>query len=119
MYSIRLPHIKFFQLVPPRMNPFSFEVNPVHEGDYVQVNCLVAGGDLPIEIKWKLNDVDVQKLKNGITTTNGKRSSMLTVESITYTEAGNYTCIAKNRAGESAHLAELQVNGLFITLISI
>lgn len=98
------------------MTPFSFEDNPVHEGDYVQVNCLVAGGDLPIDIKWMLNDVDVQKM-NGITSSNGKRSSMLTIESVTYSEAGNYTCVAKNRAGESAHLAELLVNGSLFSLI--
>lgn len=98
-------------VVPPRITPFAFEDNPVHEGHFIQINCLVSDGDLPIDITWNLNSVDVKEF-NGISATPiGKRSSMLTIESVTYSNAGNYTCIAKNRAGESTHLASLLVNG--------
>lgn len=108
--SKRLFKAFLFQ-VAPRITPFAFEDNPVHEGHFIQINCLVSDGDLPIKINWKLNDLNVEQY-DGITSTSiGKRSSMLTIESVTYSNAGNYTCVAKNRAGESTHLAVLHVNG--------
>lgn len=45
--------------VPPRVTPFDFEDNPLHSGDYAQLNCLVAVGDLPLNIDWKLNGQSV------------------------------------------------------------
>lgn len=100
-----------FCLVPPRVTPFFFEDNPVHEGQYIQVNCLVSEGDLPLEINWDLNGVDVESINEISSSKIGKRSSILTIESVTYTNAGNYTCTARNQAGASNHVALLLVNG--------
>lgn len=44
----------------------------------------------------------------------GKRSSLLSIEAVTYGNAGNYTCLARNKAGVHAHSAELLVNGYFV-----
>lgn len=68
-------------------------------------------GDLPVNIEWALNghatkdyaEINVSKM--------GKRSSILSVESVSYTIAGNFSCKANNSAGESSYTVELQVNG--------
>lgn len=55
-----------------------------------------------------MSDVD------GITVgTFGKKTSVLTIDSLSEDHAGNYTCIAANRAGTSAYSAELTVMGIF------
>lgn len=41
----------------------------------------------------------------------GKRSSILSIEAASYATAGNYSCRAKNRAGEAIYVTDLQVNG--------
>lgn len=101
----------YFPLVPPRITPFSFEDNPLHEGQYTQLNCLVAEGDLPIEINWQLNGKNLEDEPSVSITKAGKRSSLLTIEAVSYMSIGNYTCRAKNRAGEFEHVTQLQVNG--------
>lgn len=97
--------------VLPRIIPFYFEENPLHEGQYAQVNCLVAEGDLPIDIEWTLNGASLERFSEISFTKVGKRNSMLTIESVSDMNAGNYTCKAKNKAGEAAHVAQLNVNG--------
>lgn len=95
----------------PRIIPFSFEENPLHEGQYAQLNCLVAEGDLPIDIEWTLNGEPLERFSEISFTKVGKRNSILTIESVSHINAGNYTCKARNIAGESAHVTQLQVNG--------
>lgn len=41
----------------------------------------------------------------------GSRSSVLTIESVQGSHAGNYTCYGKNAAGISNYFAQLVVNG--------
>lgn len=101
-------------LVPPRVTPFYFEDNPLHEMAYAQINCLVAEGDLPILISWKLNGHYIDNYAEIAVSKVGKRSSILTIESVSYFISGNYTCEAKNAAGESSYTTELQVNGYYI-----
>lgn len=98
-------------LVPPRITPFYFEDNPLHSGEYAQVNCLVGTGDLPLNIGWRLNGKNLKNYPEVSISKGGKRSSMLTIESVSYLTAGNYTCQASNSAGESVHTTELLVNG--------
>lgn len=111
IYFLDFNFTKFSLLVPPRISPFSFENNPMQAGQYVQVTCLVAEGDLPLEITWTLNDQSLESFPEVSIAKLGKRSSVLTIESITYTNAGNYTCEATNIAGRSVQIAQLQVNG--------
>lgn len=95
----------------PRITPFTFEDNPVHEGQFAQVGCSVSEGDLPLAIEWTLNGHSIQQYSEIGVSTIGKRASILVIESVMYTHAGNYTCKATNKAGESSYTAELQVNG--------
>ncbi|XP_050305179.1 cell adhesion molecule Dscam2 isoform X3 [Anthonomus grandis grandis] len=97
-------------MVPPRVTPFYFEDNPVHEQAYVQISCLVSEGDFPLRINWKLNGEYIEKYPQIAVSKVGKRSSILTIESVSHRLAGNYSCEAKNAAGESLYTTELQVN---------
>lgn len=72
---------------------------------------MVSEGDLPLNIKWKLNEQSLEIFPEITVAKIGKRSSILTIESVLYTNAGNYTCAATNKAGQSIHIAQLQVNG--------
>lgn len=97
--------------VPPRITTFYFEDNPLHSGQYVQVTCLVADGDLPIEITWELNGRNIAEYHEISTSKVGKRSSILAIESVSHINAGNYSCKSKNKAGESEYVTQLYVNG--------
>ncbi|XP_057660489.1 cell adhesion molecule Dscam2 isoform X11 [Diorhabda carinulata] len=97
-------------MVVPRITPFYFEDNPVHSGQYVQVSCSVTEGDLPIGIEWKLNGDSLRNFGQISVTPVGKRTSSLEIESVSYKQAGNYTCIAKNKAGAATFTTELHVN---------
>lgn len=103
-----------FPLVAPRITPFSFENNPLQAGQYVQVTCLVSEGDLPLHINWKFNNESLENYPEVSESKTGKRSSILSIESVTYTNVGFYTCEATNKAGQVAHIAQLQVNGYFL-----
>ncbi|KAJ8967482.1 hypothetical protein NQ314_002796 [Rhamnusium bicolor] len=96
--------------VPPQIVPFGFGDGPIHAGQFIQVSCTVSEGDLPIKIDWHLNGQPLGYLPEVSTTAVGKRISILAVESVSYNHAGNYTCIAKNKAGEIHFSTELQVN---------
>lgn len=97
--------------VAPRITPFYFEDNPLHSGEYAQINCLVAVGDIPITIDWSLNGEAIDNHQEITVSKGGKRSSMVTIESVSYSNAGNYSCHAKNAAGENVFTTELLVNG--------
>ncbi|KAF7271145.1 hypothetical protein GWI33_015951 [Rhynchophorus ferrugineus] len=96
--------------VPPRISPFLFQDNPLHEDSYAQVNCLVTDGDLPLTITWKLNGKYIDSYEEVSVNKGGKRSSFLTIESVSHKLAGNYTCQVRNAAGEASYTTELQVN---------
>lgn len=50
----------------------------------------------------------------------GRRGSVLSIESVQYEHAGNYTCLARNGAGKTEYTSELQVNGyLFLELFPL
>ncbi|XP_060529774.1 cell adhesion molecule Dscam2 isoform X28 [Cylas formicarius] len=97
-------------MVSPRITPFYFEDNPLHAGQYAQINCIVSEGDLPITIEWKLNGEDIDTYAEISVSKVGKRSSILTIESVSYAIVGNFSCHAKNLAGDSSYVATLQVN---------
>lgn len=100
-----------FPLVLPHITPFEFE-GELNTGDSVQLNCYVSKGDTPLNISWKLNGKDIPAAHAGITTFPlGVRSSVLTISSIEAENAGEFTCLASNRAGQVAHSATLLVNG--------
>lgn len=78
------------------------------------MTCAFIHGDLPIEISWFHNNVQLPPsgdLDKGITLVNTKRSSALSADSIVGENAGNYTCTGVNRAGTDSLTTQLLVNG--------
>ncbi|CAH1979439.1 unnamed protein product [Acanthoscelides obtectus] len=97
--------------VLPHITPFAFEED-VNRGDSVQVSCYVNKGDMPITFTWLLNDESIP----GEVTVNivsfGKKTSVLSIDSANEHHAGNYSCVASNRAGNSSYTAQLVVKVL-------
>ncbi|XP_031772523.1 Down syndrome cell adhesion molecule-like protein Dscam2 isoform X3 [Apis florea] len=98
-------------MVAPHIGPFSISDGPANSGDMVSATCSIMKGDFPVEIVWKFdgraigfNDPDVT-----ITRIN-KHMSALSIESVAARHAGEYTCVATNRAGNVTHSTTLAVN---------
>lgn len=103
-----------FRSVPPTIFPFDFGEEPVDTLSMATINCAVTKGDTPISLSWLFNGEVVQSGYEGvIVTKSGQRISMLAIEAVRSEHAGNYTCIARNRAGEVQHSSELRVIGIY------
>lgn len=97
------------------MFPFDFGVDPVDLMNTVSINCVVSKGDTPIMIEWLFNGDRITSNDGVLITKTGQKISMMSIESVQPRHAGNYTCVARNKAGESQHTAELQVIGNSMT----
>lgn len=72
---------------------------------------------MPINITWHYNSSP--KLPLGVSTLSiGGKSSVLTIESVTWLHGGDYECIASNRAGNCRYVAEFLVKGMECALFS-
>ncbi|XP_039227494.1 Down syndrome cell adhesion molecule-like protein Dscam2 isoform X29 [Drosophila yakuba] len=94
----------------PKISPFSFGEESMSYGEFVNVQCTISGGDLPVNITWTLNNKPFEDYLEILTTKRGKRINELTIEAVSAKHAGNYACIAENKAGVVNHTAELKVN---------
>lgn len=102
--------------VPPQIVPFDFGDEAVNSGEFASVSCSVHKGDLPIQISWYRNNGSMVE-GNGITIMKNQKVSTLSIDSVSFESAGEYTCLARNRAGSISHAARLNVNGsLYIIL---
>ncbi|XP_050520778.1 cell adhesion molecule Dscam2 isoform X28 [Daktulosphaira vitifoliae] len=97
-------------MVPPKMTPFMFGDDIPEAGETISIQCTISSGDIPVEFAWSFNGRSTSDLANVYVSKIGRRVSSLTVESITEKNVGNYTCLARNKAGESSHTASLFVN---------
>lgn len=79
-------------------------------GDSVSIQCNVPSGDLPIGIRWYFNGATIND-PSVVVTNVGKRSKVLTIDSVTGWHAGNYSCEASNKPEVVHFTAELFVNG--------
>lgn len=101
----------------PKLAHFDFGEQPANFGDSISVVCSILSGDLPIDIEWLFNDYPINSYSGINVIKGGRKSSMLTIESITGRHAGNYTCTAKNSAANVAQSAQLAVNGDFFLIL--
>lgn len=92
--------------------PFDFGTEPVNDQEMIVVICTATKGDPPFDIQWHFNGKVINSGINGVVLTNTKRTSQLTIESVSHHNQGNYTCLVKNQAGAINHTAELFVNGI-------
>lgn len=98
--------------MPPKLAPFAIGDEPLHLGDFFQLNCAVIHGDYPYNITWLFNDERIHDM-DGVTVLMNKRSSSLNIDSVSGLHAGNYSCIGANRAGKVSATTTLSVIGLF------
>lgn len=99
--------------VAPKLAPFSSTDEPLLLGDYFQLNCVIVQGDFPVNTTWLLNNEPYYEV-NGISVQlNGKRGSSLNIDAVTASHAGDYTCIAVNKAGNVSSSTTLVVKGLW------
>ncbi|XP_020284785.1 Down syndrome cell adhesion molecule-like protein Dscam2 isoform X14 [Pseudomyrmex gracilis] len=99
-------------MVAPQIAPFSISEEPANWGEQVSAICSILKGDLPIEIQWSLNGEQITRLTHPdvIVTSTGKKTSVLTIESVTARHAGEYSCVASNLVGSVSRSAILSVN---------
>lgn len=76
-----------------------------------QLQCIVTDGDLPVDIRWTTAGQTHSALSGIEVTKIGSKSSILQIDSVDGSHAGNYTCTARNAAGQSSYTAQLTVVG--------
>ncbi|KAL7294790.1 hypothetical protein TKK_0011722 [Trichogramma kaykai] len=98
--------------VPPQVGPVSLGDEPVNWGEQVSATCNVLKGDAPIDIHWTLNGQPIDEAHHPDlrVSMSGKKLSLLIIDSVAAHHAGEYTCVAKNRAGSSSRSTILAVN---------
>lgn len=79
--------------------------------EYTLITCTIFKGDLPIDITWKHNSRKIDPLDGISIAKTSKRSSQLSIDSAQAIHSGEYTCIAKNKAGQTSYSAILKING--------
>lgn len=84
---------------------------PANWGETVTATCTILKGDQPILIEWALNGEPISHDFSDITVATSKRVSLLTIDAVTASHAGEYTCVAGNAAGGTSYSASLTVNG--------
>lgn len=99
-------------IVAPQIAPFDFGDEAANVGEVAGVQCMVAKGDLPLDIFWSLNSVPIVSGERSFLISRlNARTSALNIDSLDAKHRGVYQCIARNRAGFSEHQSELHVNG--------
>lgn len=83
----------------------------MNSGDATSLTCSVTKGDFPIDFTWTLNGRRIGDDDNISILRTNKRISQLSIDYVQAEHAGEYTCIAHNKAGNASHSASLQVNG--------
>lgn len=86
---------------------------PANWGDMVSATCSIVKGDFPVEIVWRHNGKDIDSKNPDIVITRiNKHMSAISIESVAARHAGEYICVATNRAGNVSHSTILAVNGI-------
>lgn len=96
----------------PHVIPFTFE-DEANSGDMAQVSCYATKGDTPLSFSWLRNGLPISQQVKGVNIMMlGTKTSVLSIDSVDWHHAGNYTCVVSNRAGISTHTSELFVKGI-------
>lgn len=91
--------------------PFEIEES-IYYGESVQMTCHASKGDRPISITWTFEGKELSSRNMDIKTMKmAEQTSFLSIPSVTGAHSGNYTCIARNKAGEDRYSTTLHVKG--------
>lgn len=96
----------------PKILPFNFGEEDYTSGMSAQLQCIVTEGDLPVDIRWTTLGSTHSALLGISVTKIGSKSSILQIDSVDASHSGNYTCSAKNSAGQASYTAQLTVVGI-------
>ncbi|XP_041449105.1 LOW QUALITY PROTEIN: Down syndrome cell adhesion molecule-like protein Dscam2 [Drosophila obscura] len=98
-------------MVAPKIAPFDFGDEPSNFGESASVQCLVTSGDFPVSFAWYFNGREISKNVYDVSMVKlGKKISALSIDFVRDQHAGNYTCVAVNRATSANYTAQLVVN---------
>ncbi|XP_070066223.1 cell adhesion molecule Dscam1 isoform X27 [Drosophila virilis] len=98
-------------MVAPKIAPFNFGEDPSNFGESASVQCLVTSGDFPVSFAWLFNGREISENVYDVSMVKlGKKISALSIDFVRDHHAGNYTCVAVNRATSVNYTAELVVN---------
>lgn len=106
----------FHNLDLPRVGPYEFP-SDLQVGMKARAMCSVMQGDPPFRFLWLQDnhhvesDVPTDDTGAIFRTQNFRDYSLLTVDSLTLSHAGNITCIVSNDAGKMSQSSMLKVNG--------
>ncbi|KAF7489378.1 Down syndrome cell adhesion molecule-like protein 1 -like protein [Sarcoptes scabiei] len=101
----------------PRVGPYEFP-SDLQVGMKARAMCSVMQGDPPFRFLWLQDnhhvesDVPTDDTGAIFRTQNFRDYSLLTVDSLTLSHAGNITCIVSNDAGKMSQSSMLKVNGV-------
>lgn len=97
----------------PRVTPFEFP-RDIMVGSRTKVMCSISRGDPPIKFQWLKDGVEIVKSgnndNNGLRVESNEDYTILSIESVSMSHAGNYTCQVTNEASRSSHTSLLHVN---------
>jgi len=99
--------------------PFSFGDGPVNAGESVQLSCSVAKGDKPMSITWSFYGEELSSHMGVTTQMFGDTTNFLSIPSVSGSNRGNYTCVAKNSVGLDSFTSQLMVNGTITSFFYI
>lgn len=105
--------------MPPKITPFQFGDEPMNFGEPVSVQCTISGGDWPIDVSWTLNGQPISDNLDIVMSKFTRHTYVLGIDSVNAKQAGNYSCLATNKAGRAEHSAVLIVNGLWDTFLCV
>ncbi|KAH9364301.1 hypothetical protein HPB48_008461 [Haemaphysalis longicornis] len=92
----------------PEIMPFSFSKN-IALGQKATVTCVVSHGTGPFRIEWKHGEPRVVSDSRKHVQTVNENVVVLTIDSVTAEDIGNYTCNVVNEAGTAAYSSLLAV----------
>jgi hypothetical protein len=98
--------------VLPKLRPFNTGDDPLYLKDSFQLFCSVINGDSPFTFEWLFQNISI-KSSNDIRIDIFKKSSTLTIDSVSAKHSGEYMCRVLNMAGFASITTALVVKGLF------
>lgn len=117
VYKFRLKNLSYLS-VPPKLSPLPDLSEPLFMDEFFQIYCSVLHGDFPISFKWLHRNETIVGSEN-VRIEFTKRSSILSIESVSGEDAGVYTCVAKNRAGATNLSTTLIVKGVLFSFKNV
>lgn len=117
--SFSIPFSRTFPpAVAPQLMPFSFGEGSLTAGQPITVQCMIVDGDLPMTLRWMFHGKELSSQMGISTFLLNPRVSLLSIDAVAAGHAGDYTCTAKNSAGQTNHTASLFVNGKNFCLLN-